>query len=160
MSAKPWCTIQLSARMPSEAILRPSTQTPTCSRSSPGLRVDAERRERVDHDLLEVVRVAPQVLAVIAQIEDRVADELARAVPGGAASAVGAQDLPAERAVGVLAARQLGLGVGRPAERERGGCSQSTIVSGTAPCERAAARSSCRRSTSANARGAASRSYT
>ena len=119
LSAKPWCTTQLSARMPSDAILRSSTQTPTCSRSSPAVGIDAERRERVDHDALEVVRVAPQVLAVVAQVEDRVADELAGAVPGRAPAAIGAQHLPAERAVGGLAAGKLGVGVGGAAERQR-----------------------------------------
>ena len=126
LRAKPWRTTQLSARMPSEAILRSSTQTPTCSRSSPADGLHPERGERLDHDLLEVVRVAPQVLAVVAQVEDGVADELARAVPGGAAAAVCAHDVPAERAIGGLAVRQLGGHVGRAAERERrGGAPQS-----------------------------------
>ena len=76
-------------------------------------------RERLDHDALEIVRVLAQVLAVVAQVEDGVAHELARAVPGRAAAAIGAQHVPAERAIALLAAGQLGLGVGCAPERER-----------------------------------------
>ena len=76
--------------------------------------------ERIDEDALEVVRVAAQVLAVIAQIEDRVADQLTGPVPGRAAATVGAQHVPAELAVGRLSVREFGLGVGCAPERERG----------------------------------------
>ena len=64
--------------MPSDAILRSSTQTPTCSRSSPATALIPSVGERLDQDALEVVRVLAQILAVVAQVEDRVADELAR----------------------------------------------------------------------------------
>ena len=144
LSAKPWRATQLSTRMPSDAILRPSTQTPTCSRSSPATARDAELGERLDHDALEVVRVLAQVLAVVAQVEDRVADELAGAVPGRAPAAVGAQR-PPSRARGRASSpptSSASASDARPSVSV-GGCSQRMIVSGTAHCERAAASSSC-----------------
>ena len=84
-----------------------------------GDRADPELGERLDQDALEVVRVLAQILAVVAQVEDRVADELPGPVPGRAAAAIGPQHLPAERAVGLLAADELCGGVGRAPERER-----------------------------------------
>ena len=56
-------------------------------------RLEAEGGERLDQRLLEVAAVLLHVLAVARQVEDRVADELARAVIRRLAAAVGLDDL-------------------------------------------------------------------
>ena len=79
-------------------------------------RLDAERGERADQRLLEVPDVLLHVAAVPLQVEDRVADELARAVEGRLAAAVGLDHLDL-RALGHVQLRGL---VGAPAERHDG----------------------------------------
>src|SRR5581483_10950242 len=56
-------------------------------------RLEPERRESPDDRLLEITAVLLDVLAVPRQVEDRVANELPRAVVGGLAAAVGLDDL-------------------------------------------------------------------
>ena len=83
-----------------------------------GDRADPELGERLDQDALEVVRVLAQVLAVVAQVEDRVADEL----PGPCQSSArrDRRAAPPSRARGrLLAADELRGSVGRAPERER-----------------------------------------
>ena len=76
-------------------------------------RLDAERRNCPDDRLLQVAHVLLNVLAVTAQVEDRVADELPRAVERRLAAAVRFDDLD----VGV--ARHVELaGLGPPPERD------------------------------------------
>ena len=57
------------------------------------LGVEPDRGERADERLLEIADVALDVLSVPAQIEDRVGDELARAVERRLAAPVGLDDL-------------------------------------------------------------------
>src|SRR3954447_1798878 len=78
-------------------------------------RCNAERRERLDQRLLELAAVALHVLTVPGQVEDRVADELAGAVVGGLAAAVGFDDLD----LGAVGDVQLAL-LGAAAERDDG----------------------------------------
>jgi len=54
--------------------------------------LELERRQCADQRLFEVAAVLLHVLPVAPQIEDRVADELARGVVGGLAAAVGPED--------------------------------------------------------------------
>ena len=81
-------------------------------------RLDPHVGERKHERALEVVCVAAQILAVIPQVEDRIGDELTRAVPRGAPATVGLGDVPAERGVAVSPERQLAV-VARLAERQR-----------------------------------------
>ena len=76
--------------------------------------VELERRERPDQRLLEVAHVLLHVAAVPLQVEDRIADELARPVEGRLAAAVRLDDLD----VGVVGNVQLRAFVGAPAERD------------------------------------------
>jgi len=76
-------------------------------------RLDADRRESSDQRLLDVAAVPLHVLAVPGQVEDWVADELARAVIGGLAAAVGLHDLD----LGALGHVQLAL-LGAPPQRD------------------------------------------
>ena len=74
---------------------------------------DTERRHRADQRLFEVAAVALDVLAVPREIEDRVADELARPVVGRLSAAIGLDDLD------VCAFRYVQLaGLGPPPERD------------------------------------------
>ena len=57
--------------------------------------LDAELGQRRDDRLLQAAHVAAQVAAARVQVEDRVADELARAVVGRAAAAADLDDLDA-----------------------------------------------------------------
>ena len=91
-----------------------SSQTPVSPSSR--VAVDAERGERADQRLLEVADVLLHVAAVPLQVEDRVADELARAVEGRLPAAVGLDHLDL-RALGHVELRGL---VGAPAERHDG----------------------------------------
>src|SRR5581483_4796124 len=75
---------------------------------------DAEPRERADGRLLEPAAVPLHVLLVPVQVEDRIADELARPVVGRAAAAVGLDDRDL-RAFRHVQLRR----VGAPAERDR-----------------------------------------
>ena len=77
------------------------------------LALEPERRDRADQRLLEVAHVLLHVAAVPLQVEDRVADELARPVEGRLAAAVGLDDLDR----GVLGDVELRALVGAPAER-------------------------------------------
>ena len=85
---------------------------------SPSIRVAAtpSGSERPDQRLLEVAAVALHVLAVPRQVEDRVADELARAVVGGLAAAVGLDDLDLG-AVGDVQLARLGAAAERDHRR-------------------------------------------
>ena len=78
---------------PIDAIFRggDSSQTPV----SPSIRVASSPNAAsgADQRLLEVAAVPLHVLAVALQVEDRVADELPRAVVGRLAAAVGLDDL-------------------------------------------------------------------
>ena len=100
--------------IPIDAIFRggDSSQTPV----SPSMRVasSVERRQRPDQRLLEVAAVAPHVLPVPGQVEDRVADELPGRVVGRLAAAVDLDD----RDVGAVRHVQLSL-LGAAAERDR-----------------------------------------
>jgi len=75
--------------------------------------LDAERRDGADQRFLEVACVLLDVAAVALQIEDRVADELPRAVEGRLAAAVRLDDLDLR----VLGDVQLGV-LGAPPERD------------------------------------------
>ena len=98
-------------------------------------RVEVERSERPDERLLEVADVALHVLAVLREVEDRVADELSGAVERRLAATVGLGDLDGC----VVGDVQLDIGLGPPADRDDGGCSRKMTVSGIAPCETAPA---------------------
>ena len=69
--------------------------------------LELEGRQRPDERLLEVAHVALDVLPVLAEIEDRVADELARAVERRLAAAVGLGDLDVRVLGDVELARRL-----------------------------------------------------
>src|SRR3954462_11378581 len=77
-------------------------------------RLEAERRDRADDRLLEVTAKLLHVLPVPLQVEDRVADELPRAVKGRAPAAVRLDDGDLRLVRDV----QLAL-LGAPAERDR-----------------------------------------
>ena len=80
LSANPWNVTHCFTWMPMLAILRPAVHTPV----SPGCRsaAEPERAQRGDERRLELAQVPVQVLPVLPEVEDRVADELARAVVG------------------------------------------------------------------------------
>src|SRR3954469_2052690 len=78
--------------------------------------LDADRGERADQRLLEVADVLLHVTAVPFQVEDRVANELARAVEGRLAAAVGLDHLD----LGTFRDVELRGLVGAPAERHHG----------------------------------------
>jgi hypothetical protein len=99
-------------------------------------RPEVERGEREDERLLEVAAVLLNVLPVPPQVEDRVADELARPVVRGLAAAVRLADLD----VGALRHVYLAGSVRRPSVIT-GGCSRSSTVSGSSPLATPAATS-------------------
>src|SRR5215213_1612968 len=76
-------------------------------------RLDPERRQRGDQRELEVAAVLLHVLTVTGEVEDRVADELPRAVIGRLAAAVAVYDLDFRLFGNVELA-----GLGTPAERD------------------------------------------
>src|SRR5205823_2325646 len=76
----------------------------------------SERRKRLDQRLLELAYVALDVAAVLLQVEDRIADELARPVVGRPAASVRLDDLHG----GVLREVQLGSLVRPASERDDG----------------------------------------
>ena len=78
---------------PIEAIFRGGALEPDAGQPLDPRRLELERRQRPDQRLLEVAAVLPHVPPVAVQVEDRVADELARAVERGLAAAVGLDDL-------------------------------------------------------------------
>ena len=142
LSASPCVVTQRETCTPIDAILRggsPGTQTPVssvdarCPRAPKvaSVRMTASSRSR---------QYLLHVLAVPVEVEDRVADELARPVVGRLAAAVGLDDARPRRRPG---------GGARPRRCAGprvtvGGCSSRTTVSGIAPCETAAASERCR----------------
>ena len=90
---------------------------------------EAERRDRADERFLEVAHVLLHVAPVPLEVEDRVADELARPVEGGLAAAVRLDDLD----VGVVRDMELAV-VGAAPERDDGRVLETADrVSGIAP---------------------------
>ncbi len=113
--------------------VRPSIRVPSRSNGA----------ERADQRLLEVADVLLEILAVALEVEDRIADELPRPVERRLATAVGLDDVDSE------IAGEMDLAVlGATPERDTGGCSRSTTVSGIAPCETAPASERCSASAS------------
>ena len=98
---------------PIDAIFRGRALDPDPGQAVDARRLDADGAECADQRLLEVAAVALHVLAVAGEVEDRVADELARPVVGRLAAAVGLDDLD----LGAVGHVQLAL-VGAPAERD------------------------------------------
>ena len=116
---------------------RPVSQTPV--RPVDPLAGDADGASVADQCLLQVADVALDVAAVPVQVEDRVADELARPMEGRLAAAVGLDDLDV-RAGGDV---QLGASVGAAAECDDRRMLEKSTVSGIAPCETAPASERC-----------------
>src|SRR2546423_740941 len=85
---------------------------PHAGESFDSLARDLERAERADERLLEIAHVALDVLAVVPQVEDRVADELPGAVERRLPAPVGLGDLD----LGTLGDVELDAGL-RPATR-------------------------------------------
>ena len=77
---------------------------------------ELERRERPDERLLEIAHVALHVLAVLSEVEDRVADELTRPVEGRLSPAIGLGDLDGC----VVRDVELALGLRAPADGDHG----------------------------------------
>ena len=98
---------------------------------------EPEPRQRLDQRLLEVAQVDVQIALVLAQQEDRVADELAGAVVGDVAAAL---DLEERRVAEVE--QVVALGAARPRVITCG-CSTNSSVSGISPCWRAVTSASC-----------------
>ena len=88
-SAYPCVVTQRETCTPIDAILRGPCPPPggihTPVRPSIAHALELERRERLDECLLEVAHVALHVLAVLPEVEDRVADELPGTVERGLA---------------------------------------------------------------------------
>src|SRR4029078_7196028 len=79
--------------------------------------LDLERGQCADERLLEVTDVALDVLAVLPEIQDRVADELSRPMEGGLAAAIRLCDLD----LGGLGDVELEVGLGAaPHRHDRG----------------------------------------
>ena len=130
LSAKPWSVTHCFTWMPMLAILRPAR--PHAGEARVPLGGDAERGQRVDQRRLELAQVPVQVLPVLAQVEDRIADQLARPVVGHVAAAL---DLRAPR---------------RPAARAPPGRAAGCVARVPRPsvttgsCSTSSSRSSCR----------------
>ena len=99
--------------MPIDAIFRGGEVEPDAGQPVDPRALELERGQRPDQRLLQVAAVLPHVAAVAVEVEDRVADELARPVEGGLAAAVGLDDLD----LGALGHVQL-LVAGAAAERD------------------------------------------
>ena len=73
----------------------------------PGTRkaVHAERRGGANHDFLELAHVPAHVAADLAELQDGIADDLAGAVIGDVAAAIGMMELDAQLVAARIAAR-------------------------------------------------------
>ena len=118
LTANPWVVTPRLTWTPIEPILR-SLRRPDARQPLDRAGLDAVGAERRDHHPLHAPDVVVDVVAVRAQAHDRVADELAGAVVGDAAAAVGLGDLDSLHPVPVLAHRQL-VGGRAPALRVDG----------------------------------------
>ena len=118
LTARPWVVIPRRTWIPIEPILRASpagggsapTQTPVSPSISPAS--TPEVADRGDHRPLHQPDVLVHVVGLrqLAQVDDRIGDQLAGAVVGDPAAAVGLDDLDPLHPVPVLAHRQLGGG--------------------------------------------------
>ncbi len=90
---------------PIAATFLPSTQTPV----QPGTRpaCNLEFRERIDDHLFDRPNIGAHVALPFSQIQDRIADNLARAVIGDVAAAVGGMKLDTGAAQRVFAGQQI-----------------------------------------------------
>ena len=141
LSAKPCSVTQRSTATPIDASLR-SRRVPDAGPSRLARRLDAEARQRADERLLEVAQIDVQVALVVAQQEDRVADELPGAVVGDVAAALDLEERRVAEVEQVARAWALRPGV------ITCGCSTSSSVSGISSRWRSATSSSCSAQTS------------
>ena len=125
--------------------LTPARRHPDAGQALVAHALELERGERPDERLLEVAHVALHVLAVVPEVEDRVADELSRPVERGLAAAVGLDDLDR----GVLRDVELALGLGAPPDRDDRRVLEEDHRLGIAPCETAPASERCSSNASA-----------
>ncbi len=101
--------------------------------------LDADGADRADERLLEVPAVALDVLAVAGEVEDRIADELARGRGTSTCRRGSVSTISTSAPSGMCSSPS---SVRRP-RVITGGCSSSTTVSGISPCETAAASERC-----------------
>ena len=87
------------------ATFLPSTHTPV----QPGIRPadNVELRERIDDHLLDGPNIGDHVALPFSQIQDRIADDLAGAVIGDVAAAIGGIELDSGAAQRVFARQQI-----------------------------------------------------
>ena len=139
--AKPCVVTQREMWMPIAAILSLPTQSDeTRSLRSERAARDSEVRERPDQDVLEIRDVAFDVAAVGMKVDDRVADELSRAVVRDLASPVGLEDVDAELPAPLRREENVGRAALRPSVNT-GSCSSRKSVSSPPPATRRAAAS-------------------
>lgn len=82
---------------------------------------DFELAERADDGFFEEAHVGVQVEAVAIQIDDRVGDELPRAVEGDVAAAIGFDDLDSAEFEHLRGGQKILLGIGAAADGDDGG---------------------------------------
>ena len=95
LSAKPWLLIQREMRTPIAPILLPPTHVPVSPSMAPASTPNAAQARAIT--VFQVADVLVDVSAIRLEVEDGIADELARAVVGDVAAAPRLAQLDAER---------------------------------------------------------------
>ena len=95
LSANPWLVTQRAIRTPIAASFASPTHTPVSPADA--ARVTPKSADGANQHFLEVAHVAVHVAAIRIEVDDRIADELTRAVIGDVAAAPGLDELDAPR---------------------------------------------------------------